>query len=87
LLEGLKARERAVVVRRFGLEGHRMMTLEEIGGELGCTRERVRQLQEDALKRMRRAFTRRQSLQFLNVVLNPPPAPHREQVMSACVAA
>jgi RNA polymerase primary sigma factor len=87
LIEGLKARERAVVVRRFGLEGHRMMTLEEIGGELGCTRERVRQLQEDALKRMRRAFTRRQSLQFLNVVLNPSPAPRSGRALSLGVAA
>jgi RNA polymerase primary sigma factor len=87
LLEGLKARERAVVVRRFGLEGHRMMTLEEIGCELGCTRERVRQLQEDALKRMRRAFTRRQSLQFLNVVLNPSPAPRSGRALSLGVAA
>jgi RNA polymerase primary sigma factor len=69
----LKTRERAVVVRRFGLDGHRAMTLEEIGAELGCTRERVRQIQDEALKRMRRAFTRRQALQFLNVVLNPPP--------------
>lgn len=79
LLDVLKARQRAVMVRRFGLEGHRPMTLEEIGNEIGCTRERVRQLQEDALKRMRRAFARRRSLQFLNVVSvtprNPPALP------------
>lgn len=65
LLDILKAREREVVVRRYGLEGHAVMTLEEIGGEFGCTRERVRQLQEDALKRMRRAFLRRQAFHFL----------------------
>ena len=87
LLDGLKAKQRAVVVRRFGLEGHRVMTLEEIGCELGCTRERVRQLQEDALKRMRRAFTRRQSLQFLNVVLNPSPAPRSGRALSLSAAA
>jgi hypothetical protein len=63
------------------------MTLEEIGCELGCTRERVRQLQEDALKRMRRAFTRRQSLQFLNVVLNPSPAPRSGRALSLSAAA
>ncbi len=68
LLDTLKSRERAVVARRFGLEGCRAMTLEEIGVELGCTRERVRQIQDEALKRMRRAFGRRQSLQFLHVV-------------------
>ncbi len=76
LLAALKTRERAVVVRRFGLEGHRAMTLEEIGSELGCTRERVRQIQDEALKRMRRAFGRRQSLQFLQVVsVSPRNAP------------
>ena len=83
----LKTRERAVVVRRFGLEGHRAMTLEDIGMELGCTRERVRQIQDEALRRMRRAFTRRQALQFLNVVLNPPPAPRNVRALPARVAA
>ena len=87
LLDRLKAKQRAVVVRRFGLEGHRAMTLEDIGMELGCTRERVRQLQEDALKRMRCAFTRRQALQFLNVALNPPPAPRSGRALSLGVAA
>ena len=81
LLDSLKSRERAVVARRFGLEGHAAMTLEEIGVELGCTRERVRQIQDEALKRMRRAFGRRQSLQFLHVVSvaprNTPPSPAR----------
>ncbi len=72
LLDALKTREREVVVRRFGLEGHRAMTLEEIGVELGCTRERVRQIQDEALKRMRRAFGRRQSLQSLQVVTVAP---------------
>ena len=87
LLDRLKAKERAVVVRRFGLEGHRAMTLEDIGMELGCTRERVRQIQDEALRRMRRAFTRRQALQFLNVVLNPPPAPRNVRALPARVAA
>ena len=87
LLDRLKAKQRAVVVRRFGLEGHRAMTLEDIGMELGCTRERVRQIQDEALRRMRRAFTRRQALQFLNVVLNPPPAPRNVRALPARVAA
>ena len=87
LLDRLKAKQRAVVVRRFGLEGHRAMTLEDIGKELGCTRERVRQLQDEALRQMRRAFARRHALQFLNVVLNPPPAPRNVRALSARVAA
>jgi RNA polymerase primary sigma factor len=83
----LKTREREVVVRRFGLDGHRAMTLEDIGMELGCTRERVRQIQDEGLKRMRRAFTRRQALQFLNVALNPSPAPRNLRALPARAAA
>jgi hypothetical protein len=64
-----------VVARRFGLDGQQPMTLEVIGAELGCTRERVRQIQDKALKRMRRTFSRRQSRQFLQVVLTHP-LPH-----------
>jgi RNA polymerase primary sigma factor len=87
LVDALKTRERAIIVRRFGLEGHRMMTLEEIGAEMGCTRERVRQIQDEALRRMRRAFSRRQALQFLNVALNPPPSPRNMPVQPARAAA
>ena len=72
LLTVLKSRERAVVVRRFGLDGHQPMTLELIGAELGCTRERARQILQDALKRMRRTFSRHQSRQFLRVVAANP---------------
>jgi RNA polymerase nonessential primary-like sigma factor len=45
-----------VVVRRFGLRGHESATLEEVGREIGLTRERVRQIQVEALKRMREIF-------------------------------
>ena len=46
-------KQRAVVERRFGLHGYRRATLEQIGKEIGVTRERVRQIQLDALKRLR----------------------------------
>jgi RNA polymerase nonessential primary-like sigma factor len=49
----LGEQQRAVVERRFGLHGHRRATLEQIGREIGVTRERVRQIQLDALKRLR----------------------------------
>jgi len=52
-LENLSERERAVIVRRFGLEGHERGTLEEVGKAVGLTRERVRQLQLDALSKLR----------------------------------
>jgi RNA polymerase nonessential primary-like sigma factor len=49
----LTDRQRAVVERRFGLHGQRRLTLEEIGREIGVTRERVRQIQLDALQNLR----------------------------------
>jgi hypothetical protein len=45
-------------VRRFGLLGHDSSTLEEVGQEIGLTRERVRQIQVEALKRLRRVLER-----------------------------
>lgn len=53
-LEKLESKQREVLVRRFGLHGHEKSTLEEVGQELGVTRERVRQIQMEALKRLRR---------------------------------
>lgn len=49
----LNDKQRAVVERRFGLHGYRRETLEQIGDEIGVTRERVRQIQLDALKNLR----------------------------------
>ncbi len=49
----LNDKQRAVVERRFGLHGYRRTTLEQIGEEIGVTRERVRQIQLDALKNLR----------------------------------
>jgi len=52
----LDQKQQDVVVRRFGLHGHDRSTLEQVGAELGLTRERVRQIQMDALKRLRRVL-------------------------------
>ena len=49
----LNDKQRAVVERRFGLHGYRRATLEQIGDDIGVTRERVRQIQLDALKNLR----------------------------------
>ena len=49
----LSEKQREVVERRFGLHGYRRSTLEQIGDEIGVTRERVRQIQLDALKNLR----------------------------------
>ena len=53
-LDELDEKQRDVVVRRFGLRNHPRGTLEEVGLELGVTRERVRQIQMDALRKLRR---------------------------------
>ena len=57
-LSELTEKQCEVVVRRFGLRGHESSTLEEVGREIGLTRERVRQIQVEALKRMRDIFER-----------------------------
>jgi len=49
-LDGLTEKSLDVIVRRFGLRGHDVTTLEEVGKAIGLTRERVRQIQVDALK-------------------------------------
>ena len=52
-LDELSEKQREVIARRFGLRGHEMSTLEEVGREIGLTRERVRQIQVEALRRMK----------------------------------
>lgn len=49
----LNDKQREVVERRFGLSGREISTLEEVGADIGVTRERVRQIQVEALKRLR----------------------------------
>lgn len=53
LLNCLTPRERAVIVNYFGLEDKEEKTLEEIGAEFGLTKERIRQIKECALKKLR----------------------------------
>ncbi|MEW8106598.1 MAG: RNA polymerase sigma factor RpoS [Candidatus Thiodiazotropha endolucinida] len=52
-LSKLNDKQREVVERRFGLHGYENSTLEQVANELGVTRERVRQIQMDALRRLR----------------------------------
>jgi len=64
LLEALDARERRIIAYRFGLGGGRERTLEEVGRKFGVTRERIRQLQNIALLKMRKALNKREELKF-----------------------
>jgi RNA polymerase primary sigma factor len=56
LLQALSRRESDILNLRFGLDGQLPMTLEAVGSRLGLTRERVRQMQEDALFKLRSQF-------------------------------
>lgn len=51
-LDELPEKQREVVIRRFGLLNHSQETLDQVGREVGLTRERVRQIQIDALRRL-----------------------------------
>lgn len=62
LLSVLDKRERKIIAQRFGLEGEKPKILEEIGKSLGVTRERIRQLQNTALTKLRRALRKREDV-------------------------
>tara|TARA_B100002019_G_scaffold213873_1_gene186479 strand:- start:1385 stop:2296 length:912 start_codon:yes stop_codon:yes gene_type:complete len=56
VLSKLEPREADIIRLRFGLEGRDPMTLEEVGEKIGVTRERIRQLQEQALRQLRKSM-------------------------------
>ena len=56
VLDQLEPREADIIRLRFGLEGLDPLTLEEVGAKIGITRERVRQLQEHALRALRKSM-------------------------------
>lgn len=52
LLSALDEREKSIIILRYGLDGRKERTLEQVGEKFGITRERIRQLQNLALKKM-----------------------------------
>jgi len=63
-LKELPERERQILELRYGLKGKEPLTLEEIGKILGISRERVRQLEEQALERLRDPLVRQRLLRY-----------------------
>lgn len=57
-MEHLNEQERVVIRHRFGLDGCPVLTLKEIGEQMGVSRERVRQIESQAKERLRRLFNR-----------------------------
>ena len=60
LLEVLDQREKKIISQRFGLSGGKPKTLEDVGKDFGVTRERIRQLQNIALAKLRRALGKKE---------------------------
>ncbi|MFC1485186.1 RNA polymerase sigma factor RpoD/SigA [bacterium] len=58
VLKILTEKEKKIIIERFGLDGDKTRTLADIGEELGVSRERVRQIAESAINKMRRFFQR-----------------------------
>ena len=65
LLEALDDRERKIIFQRFGLDGGKPKTLEEVGKKFGVTRERIRQLQNIALAKLRQALSKKERPTYL----------------------
>ena len=65
MLKGLSPREREVIILRFGLETGRPMTLEEVGRRFNVTRERIRQIETAALRKLRNPTRSKKIKDFL----------------------
>src|SRR5207249_910948 len=62
LIDVLDSREKKIISQRFGLDGGQPKTLEAVSKDFGVTRERIRQLQNIALAKLRRALSKREEL-------------------------
>ena len=74
LLSILNERERRIIDERFGLSGLKPMLLEDVGREFGVSRERIRQLQNSALAKMRKALLKKEK---------PKPKPYNSTMVEA----
>jgi RNA polymerase primary sigma factor len=63
LIEALDDREKKIISQRFGLDGGQPKTLEDVSKDFGVTRERIRQLQNIALAKLRRALSKKEDFQ------------------------
>ncbi|MHC4826684.1 MAG: sigma-70 family RNA polymerase sigma factor, partial [Planctomycetota bacterium] len=73
LLEAIDERDARVLKLRFGLEGQEPLTLKQIGEEVGLTRERVRQIEVDALRKLQARLDDDRPTRFLADSTPTPP--------------
>ena len=66
VLDGLPEKEAKILRMRFGIDGHAECTLEEVGVQFNVTRERIRQIQERALQRLRASAGADRLAEFLD---------------------
>ena len=69
LLEQIDERDARVIRLRYGLEGKEPLTLKQIGREVGLTRERVRQIEVEALRRLQARINEEKPLRFLRSMM------------------
>ena len=81
MVDSLEPREAEIIKLRFGLEGHDELTLEEVGKHFQVTRERVRQLQNIALSKMRRAMAQNEAQRSAGEIEQEERQRRREQVI------
>ena len=67
MLQGLNPREREVIILRFGLETGHPLTLEEVGKRFNVTRERIRQIETAALRKLRNPSKKQENQGFPSV--------------------
>ena len=81
MVGSLEPREAEIIKLRFGLEGNNELTLEEVGKRFRVTRERVRQLQNIALSKMRRALAQHELQRSASDIEQETRQLRREQVI------
>ncbi len=79
LLDAIDERDARVLKLRFGLEGQEPLTLKQIGEEVGLTRERVRQIEVDALRKLQTRLDDDHPTRFLGEAAGKPPPRQRRK--------